>query len=89
MKNGFRLLFCIFALVVSFQLLGIEQAFCEDSASEAACQDCITCVINNFSNLPYFVFFPAPHSINFAFFREPALNIEPPSFNFFRPPISR
>ncbi len=88
MIKPFRFLFCLFALIVSFQLIGLEQAFCEDSATEESCQDCATCVLNHFIGFENPQLLPAASLGGFTFIKDPSLNLEEPVFNFFRPPIS-
>ena len=39
-----KVLFLIIAAIAAFQLLGIEEAFCDDCATEILpCQDCFAC----------------------------------------------
>lgn len=88
MKKLRNVLLCILMMVVTFQLLGIEQAFCDDSAAEAGCQDCVACVLNLFTIFSAPDFSSSLHFSGFAFSGTGLPQIEEPVFNFFRPPIS-
>ncbi len=89
MKKSRRLLFCIFALIACFQLIGLEEAFCDDTAVESGCQECMTCAGHQFTALSNPVSPPAITASGYSaqnyFLNQP----EHPPLVLFRPPISR
>ncbi len=89
MKKFPRFLFLLIALIACFQFIGIEEAFCKDSAMEAGCQDCMTCVAHQFTVTTDSVLLPgiiiSGHAFSSYFFQQ----TQNPPLTFLRPPITR
>ena len=89
MRKPLRLLFCVFALLACFQLVGLQEAFCEDSALETGCTDCVTCVEHQFTGVAGPVLLPAMVFNGYTFLDYSFQPREIPPLNFLRPPIAR
>ena len=89
MKKTARLLFCLFALIACFQLIGLEEAFCEDSVLEAGCQECTTCSGHQFTGSFDLLSLPGITFSGYLSFNYFTRQIEQPPLNLLRPPIAR
>jgi len=89
MRKVLQLLFCVFALIACFQLTGVGEAFCEDSAVEAGCQDCATCVGHQFAGIADSVSLPSIDFSGYVFLNYSFQPIENPPLSILRPPIAR
>ena len=52
MRKVLRSLFLAVILVACFQLVGFEEAFCDDSIPDTGCENCLTCLGHQFTGLP-------------------------------------
>jgi hypothetical protein len=89
MKKIYRVVFMVVALIVCCQLAGIEEAFCQDSAMETGCTDCLTCIGHQFAGLTDTVGSPRLDSHGFVISFYYSSFPKSPSFILLRPPISR
>ena len=84
-----RILLIALVFVVSYQVAGFEEAFCDDPGFELSCQDCLSCSGHSFISADASVALPAISFAGFRFVEIPSFKVEEPSLGFLRPPISR
>ncbi len=89
MRKTSRFLFFLFVLIACLQLFGLEEAFCDDSAMEAGCQECLTCVGHQFTGVADAVSLPSIAFSGYTFLDYSFQPIENPPLNLLRPPIAR
>ena len=89
MRKNLKVLFFIFAVICCVQLIGLEEAFCDDSILEAGCQDCLTCAGHQFAGLSGFESLPVITVSGYSTQNYSFRASENPPLLLFRPPISR
>ncbi len=89
MRKASRFLFFVFALIACFQLSGLEEAFCDDSAMEVGCQECVTCAGHQFTGITHPISLPSITFSGCAFLNYSFQPIENPPLLLLRPPIAR
>ncbi len=87
-KKIVRFLFCVVALIACVQLSGLEEAFCEDSATEAGCQECMTCAGHLFTEFSKPALLPSIVPISHVFQIDPFWPKHRSPLSLLRPPIA-
>jgi hypothetical protein len=82
-----RIPLILLVLLTCFQLTGLEEAFCEDSAAETGCEQCATCAGHSYTTLPGRIFSPSIVLAGYSTLDHFLRVTEQPPFSLLRPPI--